>query len=51
MAEYKLEVTTGKVTNAGTLDKIYVTLIGAKQESARTELDNFGLDFQIGMVS
>ncbi|XP_027140087.1 hydroperoxide isomerase ALOXE3 [Larimichthys crocea] len=50
MAEYKLEVTTGKVTNAGTLDKIYVTLIGAKQESARTELDNFGLDFQIGMT-
>ncbi|KAG8011324.1 Hydroperoxide isomerase ALOXE3 [Nibea albiflora] len=50
MAEYKLEVSTGKAINAGTHDKIYVTLIGAKEESVRTELDKFGLDFQIGMT-
>lgn len=51
MAEYKLEVTTGNMQHAGTFDHVYVTLIGTKGESERTELDNFGLDFQFGMVS
>lgn len=51
MAEYKLEVTTGNMTNAGTFDRIYVTLIGTGEESERTELDNFGVDFKTGMVS
>ncbi|XP_035535059.1 hydroperoxide isomerase ALOXE3-like [Morone saxatilis] len=48
MAEYKLEVTTGNVTNAGTLDHIHVILIGTKGKSERTELDNFGVDFKTG---
>lgn len=51
MAEYKLEVTTGNMMTAGTFDHIYVTLIGTGGESERTELDNFGVDFQTGMVS
>lgn len=37
--------------DAGTFDHVYVTLIGTKGESERTELDNFGVDFQFGMVS
>lgn len=51
MAEYKLEVTTGNMTNAGTFDHIHVTLIGTGGESERTELDNYGVDFKSGMVS
>lgn len=50
MAEYKIEVTTGNMQDAGSFDHIYVTLIGTKGESERTELDNFGVDFQFGMV-
>lgn len=50
MAEYKIEVTTGNMQDAGTFDHVYVTLIGTKGESERTELDNFGVDFQFGMV-
>ncbi|KAM4618195.1 hydroperoxide isomerase ALOXE3-like [Polymixia lowei] len=45
MAEYKLEVTTGDMTGAGTYDYIYVTLIGTEGESERTELNNYGVDF------
>uniref|UniRef100_A0A3B4X5I1 Hydroperoxide isomerase ALOXE3-like n=1 Tax=Seriola lalandi dorsalis TaxID=1841481 RepID=A0A3B4X5I1_SERLL len=51
MAGYKLEVTTGDMTNAGTFDHIYVTLIGTGGRSERTELDNFGVDFNTGMTS
>uniref|UniRef100_A0A8C4ERN3 Uncharacterized protein n=1 Tax=Dicentrarchus labrax TaxID=13489 RepID=A0A8C4ERN3_DICLA len=51
MAEYKLEVTTGNMTNAGTLDYIHVTLIGTEGKSERTELDNFGVDFKSGTVT
>ena len=51
MAEYKLEVTTGDMINAGTFDHIFVTLIGTGGKSERTELDNEGVDFQTGMVS
>ncbi|XP_051265569.1 hydroperoxide isomerase ALOXE3 [Dicentrarchus labrax] len=51
MAEYKLEVTTGNMTNAGTLDYIHVTLIGTEGKSERTELDNFGVDFKSGTTA
>ncbi|XP_044025317.1 hydroperoxide isomerase ALOXE3-like [Siniperca chuatsi] len=50
MAEYKLEVTTGDMTNAGTFDHIHVTLFGTGGKSERTELDNFGVDFKTGMT-
>lgn len=50
MAEYKLEVTTGDMTNAGTFDYIYATLIGTEGKSERTVLNNPGVDFQTGMV-
>ncbi|XP_054475058.1 hydroperoxide isomerase ALOXE3-like [Anoplopoma fimbria] len=48
MAEYKLEVTTGNMTNASTFDHIHVTVIGTGGESERTELDNYGADFKTG---
>uniref|UniRef100_UPI0037E96B61 hydroperoxide isomerase ALOXE3-like n=1 Tax=Semicossyphus pulcher TaxID=241346 RepID=UPI0037E96B61 len=48
MAEYKLDVTTGDMKNAGTFDHIYVTLFGTEGQSERTELDNFGIDFSTG---
>ncbi|XP_036942275.1 hydroperoxide isomerase ALOXE3-like [Acanthopagrus latus] len=50
MAEYKLEVTTGNMTNAGTFDHMFVTLIGTGGKSERTELDNYGADFKTGMT-
>ncbi|XP_070781616.1 hydroperoxide isomerase ALOXE3-like [Enoplosus armatus] len=50
MAEYKLEVTTGNMTNAGTFDNIHVTLFGTGGESGRTELNNFGVGFKTGMT-
>ncbi|XP_041815313.1 hydroperoxide isomerase ALOXE3-like [Chelmon rostratus] len=50
MAEYKLEVTTGDMTNAGTFDYIYATLIGTEGKSERTVLNNPGVDFQTGMT-
>ncbi|KAM8725544.1 hydroperoxide isomerase ALOXE3-like [Acanthopagrus schlegelii] len=50
MAEYKLEVTTGNMTNAGTFDHVFVTLIGTGGKSERTELDNYGADFKTGMT-
>uniref|UniRef100_A0A8C5HXE4 Hydroperoxide isomerase ALOXE3-like n=1 Tax=Gouania willdenowi TaxID=441366 RepID=A0A8C5HXE4_GOUWI len=48
MAEYKLAVTTGSMTYAGTMDHIYVTLIGTEGQSERTELNNWGPDFVTG---
>ncbi|XP_042359021.1 hydroperoxide isomerase ALOXE3-like [Plectropomus leopardus] len=48
--EYKLEVTTGNMTNAGTCDNIFVTLIGTEGKSERTELDSAGADFKTGMT-
>uniref|UniRef100_A0A671WXM6 Si:dkey-17e16.9 n=1 Tax=Sparus aurata TaxID=8175 RepID=A0A671WXM6_SPAAU len=50
MAEYKLEVTTGNMTNAGTFDHVFATLIGTGGKSERTELDNYGVDFKTGKV-
>ena len=51
MAEYKVEVATGDMKEAGTWDKVYVTLFGTAGQSERTELDNCGLDFNRGTVS
>ncbi|GLD49377.1 hydroperoxide isomerase ALOXE3-like isoform X1 [Lates japonicus] len=48
MAEYKLELTTGDMQYAGTLDHIFVTLFGNEGQSERTELNNFGIDFKAG---
>ncbi|XP_047429796.1 hydroperoxide isomerase ALOXE3-like [Mugil cephalus] len=48
MAEYKLQVTTGNLEDAGTADRIYVTLFGTEGDSERTELDNVGIDFRTG---
>lgn len=51
MAEYKLEVTTGDMKYAGTMDTIYITLFGTEGKSDRTKLDNLGIDFTSGKVS
>ncbi|XP_037541409.1 hydroperoxide isomerase ALOXE3-like [Nematolebias whitei] len=48
MAEYTLKVTTGDMKHAGTIDHVYVILIGAEGQSERTNLDNFGIDFKTG---
>lgn len=48
MAEYKVEVTTGDMQHAGTLDHIFVTIFGTTGQSERTELDNYGVDFKPG---
>ncbi|KAK5880029.1 hypothetical protein CesoFtcFv8_023098 [Champsocephalus esox] len=48
MAEYKLEVTTGAMQYAGTSDYMYVTLFGTEEQSERTLMDNYGVDFQRG---
>ncbi|XP_068199000.1 hydroperoxide isomerase ALOXE3-like [Antennarius striatus] len=50
MAEYKLELTTGNMKNAGTWDHIFLTLFGSQGQSDRTELDNYGLDFTTGAI-
>ncbi|KAK7907778.1 hypothetical protein WMY93_016390 [Mugilogobius chulae] len=50
MVIYKLTVTTGNMSYAGTWDMVYVTLIGTEGESKRTELDNIGFDFSRGKV-
>ncbi|XP_059211645.1 hydroperoxide isomerase ALOXE3-like [Centropristis striata] len=44
MAEYTLEVNTGSSLHAGTLDNLYVTLIGTERQSERTQLTSFGLN-------
>lgn len=51
MAEYKVEVTTGDMQHAGTLDHIFITIFGTTGQSERTELDNYGMDFKPGKVS
>ncbi|KAK2856204.1 hypothetical protein Q5P01_004939 [Channa striata] len=48
MAEYKLEVTTGDMINAGSLDHIHITLIGTGGNSEPTKLDNFDTKFKTG---
>ncbi|XP_005802694.1 hydroperoxide isomerase ALOXE3-like [Xiphophorus maculatus] len=48
MAEYKLKVTTGAMKHAGTMDHIYVILLGTEGQSPRTELNNLGIDFIAG---
>ncbi|KAK1888703.1 Hydroperoxide isomerase ALOXE3 [Dissostichus eleginoides] len=50
MAEYKLEMTTGDVQYAGASDYMYVTLFGTEEQSERTLMDNYGVDFQRGAV-
>lgn len=50
MAVYKLEVTTGDMKHAGTMDNIYITLFGTERQSDRTKLDNLGIDFKSGKV-
>lgn len=50
MAVYKLEVTTGDMKHAGTMDNIYITLFGTEGQSDRTNLDNLGIDFKSGKV-
>lgn len=51
MAEYKLKVTTGAMKHAGTMDHIYVILLGTEGQSPRTELNNLGIDFIAGKAS
>lgn len=48
MAVYKLEVTTGDMKHAGTMDNIYITMFGTEGQSDRTKLDNLGIDFKSG---
>ncbi|KAM9857495.1 hydroperoxide isomerase ALOXE3-like isoform 1-T2 [Aulostomus maculatus] len=48
MSEYKVEVTTGDMQYAGTLDNVYITIYGTKGQSERTKLNNFGIDFTAG---
>lgn len=50
MAVYKLEVTTGDMKHAGTMDNIYITMFGTEGQSDRTKLDNLGIDFKSGKV-
>ncbi|XP_014860737.1 PREDICTED: hydroperoxide isomerase ALOXE3-like isoform X7 [Poecilia mexicana] len=48
MAEYKVKVTTGTMKHSGTIDHIYILLIGTEGQSERTELNNVGIDFITG---
>ncbi|XP_061609951.1 hydroperoxide isomerase ALOXE3-like [Phyllopteryx taeniolatus] len=48
MAEYKLEITRGKMFFAGTFDRILVTLLGSDGQSEKTDLNNWGVDFMTG---
>ncbi|XP_059906078.1 hydroperoxide isomerase ALOXE3-like isoform X1 [Gadus macrocephalus] len=48
MAVYNVKVSTGDRAYAGTSDYLYITLIGAKGESQRTLLDNWGKDLTRG---
>ncbi|KAI1898745.1 hypothetical protein AGOR_G00075540 [Albula goreensis] len=45
---YSIAVTTGNMLNAGTVDDIYITLVGTEGVSRRTHLNNFGRDFAAG---
>ncbi|XP_060635912.2 hydroperoxide isomerase ALOXE3-like [Anolis sagrei] len=49
--KYKVRVTTGNHIDAGTLDSIFITLVGTEGESPKTVLDNWGVDFYPGAVS
>lgn len=51
MAAYEVEVATGDMKEAGTWDNVYATLFGTAGQSERTELDNYGQDFNRGTVS
>ncbi|XP_036448330.1 hydroperoxide isomerase ALOXE3-like [Colossoma macropomum] len=44
MLEYKVSVVTGEMTRGGTMDNVFITLIGSEGESERTLL-NQGRDF------
>ncbi|MBN3301453.1 LOXE3 isomerase, partial [Amia calva] len=48
MAQYRISVMTGEMLFAGTIDNVFVTLVGAAGESERTLLDNQGRDFTPG---
>ncbi|TFJ95885.1 type I inositol 1,4,5-trisphosphate 5-phosphatase 1 [Platysternon megacephalum] len=48
MAVYKVQVSTGQDSLAGTFDTISITLVGSHGESPKHVLDRFGLDFQPG---
>lgn len=51
MAEYALNVTAGSMLNAGTLDNVYVSLIGTDMESERTLLSQCKTDATVGSKS
>lgn len=51
MAVYKVQVSTGQGSLAGTFDTISITLVGIDGESPKHVLDRYGLDFQPGSVS
>ena len=51
MALYRVRVTTGPYLMAGTLDNIFVTLVGTCGESPKQRLDRIGRDFASGSVS
>lgn len=51
MAVYRVRVTTGPYLKAGTLDNIFVTLVGTCGESSKQLLDRMGRDFAPGSVS
>ena len=44
MFEYNVSIVTGEMTGGGTLDNVFITLIGSEGESERTLL-NGGRDF------
>ncbi|CAM4642204.1 unnamed protein product [Lepidochelys kempii] len=50
MALYKVQVSTGQGSLAGTFDTISITLVGIDGESPKHVLDRYGLDFQPGSV-
>ncbi|XP_067325826.1 hydroperoxide isomerase ALOXE3-like [Anolis sagrei] len=49
--KYSVKVVTGNNLKAGTIDAIYITLVGTEGESPKTAMDNFGVDFFAGAVS
>uniref|UniRef100_A0A674JEE0 Arachidonate lipoxygenase 3 n=1 Tax=Terrapene triunguis TaxID=2587831 RepID=A0A674JEE0_9SAUR len=51
MAVYKVQVSTGQDSLAGTFDTISITLVGSHGESPKHVLDRFGFDFQPGSVT
>ncbi|KAF7236781.1 Hydroperoxide isomerase ALOXE3 [Varanus komodoensis] len=51
MALYKLLVKTGNFLRSGTLDSIFVTLVGTEDKSPKTRLNSWGIDFYPGAVN